>query len=67
MKIEQHDIRTIKCMIKDSKMKVLNLCTYSHTCVWLSVVMFKEQLLYVRKFFEVILPVSPLFHSNVQS
>lgn len=33
MKIERCDIRTIKRMIKDSKTKVLNLCTYSHTCV----------------------------------
>jgi len=67
MKIEQRDIRTIRWMIEDSKTKVLNLCTGSHTRVWLSIVMLKERLLHVRKFFEVILPASPLFHSNVQS
>lgn len=66
MKIER-DIRTIRWMIKDSKTKVLNLCTSSHTCVWLSIVMLKERLLHVRKYFEVILPTSPLFHSNAQS
>jgi hypothetical protein len=64
MKIEQRDIRTIRWMIKDSKTKVFNLCTCSHTCVWLSIVMLKERISHVRKFFEIILPASPLFHSN---
>jgi len=67
MKVEQRDVRTIRWMIKDSKTKVLNLCTRSHTHVWLSIIMLKEQLLHVRKFFEVIFPPFPLFHSNVQS
>jgi hypothetical protein len=34
MKIEQHDVRTISWMIKDSEVEVMNLCTCSHTCVF---------------------------------